>query len=155
MQNPSESILTGGRHLILFRIALDARKWRLQQSLVVRLLPKAALRRIGNVERMELRRIFRPIAALHDERVCLAALHVQLRYQQIVEVPGDAPRRVLGERSVAALAARRSDARRNVGDAADLPRRPGQAGGRVVDQRVQVSGAAVVALRLWNCVSIV
>lgn len=98
----------------------------------------------------------RLLTALHDEGVGLAALHVQLRDEFVVDPPGDAPAGVAGDGAVTTLAAGRPDAHGQLTVAEDrlrLPRldrvlvRQVEQGART---RVVVLGAEVDADIVWK-----
>lgn len=57
------------------------------------------------------RRVGLVVAAFHDEHVRLPSDDRYFRYEKVVDVPGDAPRRLAGDRRVALLAAGRPDLR--------------------------------------------
>lgn len=83
------------------------------------------------------------LTALNEEGVGLPPLDGDLRYELVVDPPGDAPGRVTGDGRVASLAPRRPDARRQrvlVVDGLDGPRRQCV----LVVGRVQRVGALVV-----------
>lgn len=134
----------GRRERISFIIVGYSREHPLFPLLLLLLLSEATFRWIANVERMVPRWICSIVSSFDIEGVSLAALHIYLRYELVIDVPRYAPWRMSSDGRVAAAAARGPDARREVGDAGQHARRP-----RARAQLVQLRqpDARVVALR--------
>lgn len=75
-------------------------------------LSEATLAGVCDVEGVVSGGVCAVVAALHDEGVCLAPLNRYFRYQEIVQVPGDAPGWLARDRGVAAFASRGAYLRR-------------------------------------------
>ena len=97
---------------IMIPIVLDPSKDLLLLLLFFRFLPKPSFRGIRDIERMVPGRIAVVTASFNNEGVTLPPFHRYFGNEEIVDVPGDSPRRVFGEGGVASFAASRPDFRR-------------------------------------------